>query len=413
MTLADVSTSIRMIRRQPWRRPDRGNSGKPSPVAPTPRFGRQIPLGMLGMIAMVVAIECFIGRNWLDYTDPVSLSWRFSADAARTKATGIQVLCVGDSLVKHGLIPSVIEEATGRRTLNLSAARAPMLMSYFLLRRALDSGSHPDAIVINAKPAVLLGGPEFNARYFEEVLTPREWVELFQMSRRASVMTSMLVGRILPSVRCRLEVRSHCLSAMRCEADPLREINRTLWRNWRVNDGANVANLDSSYQEAATAELGRRMQTDIFHVDRMNVEGIERLLQLASERKIPVFWLLAPLTPGLQTLRDRSGSEAAYERFVRSTQARYPQVLTVLDARRAAYPPEAFIDSTHLNGRGAVILSRAVATALNGELGMLQQSSGRRWTSLSQPVTNTDILALHLEDIEQSKKTVRRDPNLD
>ena len=221
-------------------------ASEPDPISPSDRRNSRIPFGVLGMIGLVVVIECFVGRNWLDFSDPVSLSWRFSAEAARTGAAGSQLLCLGDSLVKHGLVPSVIEEESGRRTLNLSAAQAPTLMTYFLLRRALDAGSRPEAIIVNAKPAVLIGGPEFNARYFQEILTLREWVELFQITRKSSLMVSMLVGRLLPSLRCRMEVRSNLLSALRGENDRLHEINRTLSRNWTINGGANIANFDSS-----------------------------------------------------------------------------------------------------------------------------------------------------------------------
>jgi len=42
----------------------------------------------------------------------------------------------------------VIEGKSGLRTFNLSAARAPTLMTYFLFRRALDAGARPDAIII-------------------------------------------------------------------------------------------------------------------------------------------------------------------------------------------------------------------------------------------------------------------------
>ena len=59
---------------------------------------------------------------------------------SKTESPGCDLLCLGDSLIKHGLFPGVIEEETGRRTVNLSAARAPALLTYFFLRRALDAG---------------------------------------------------------------------------------------------------------------------------------------------------------------------------------------------------------------------------------------------------------------------------------
>src|SRR5271163_450943 len=85
--------------------------------------GRQnaIPWGVAGMIVLIVAIECFVARNRLDFTDPVSLSWRYSAEAVHTESPSCDLLCLGDSLIKHGLLPCVIEEATGWRTVNLSA----------------------------------------------------------------------------------------------------------------------------------------------------------------------------------------------------------------------------------------------------------------------------------------------------
>ncbi len=197
-----IPASFLSTRRVPTRPSARFRSSQSAEVDPSARIAQRtirIPFGVVGMLVLVVVIECFVGRNWLGFSDPVSLSWRFSAEAARTEAADSQVLCLGDSLVKHGLVPSVIEQQSGYRARNLSAARAPTLMTYFLLRRALDAGSRPDAIIINAKPAVLIGGPEFNARYFEEILTFREWIELCQITRKSSLMVSMLVGRLLPS----------------------------------------------------------------------------------------------------------------------------------------------------------------------------------------------------------------------
>src|SRR5437764_12305231 len=94
-----------------------------------------IPWGLIGLIGLIVAIEGHLGRNWLELSDPVSLSWRFSAQAARRDAPGRDLLCLGDSLAKHGLIPSVIERESGLRAVNLAAARCPTLMTYFLFRR--------------------------------------------------------------------------------------------------------------------------------------------------------------------------------------------------------------------------------------------------------------------------------------
>jgi hypothetical protein len=368
-------------------------------------FGRTIPWGFAGSIVLIAAIECLVTRNWLDLTDPVSLSWRYSAKAVETESRGCDLLCLGDSQIKHGLVPGAIEQGTGLRTVNLSAARAPALLTYFLLRRALDAGARPAALIINAKPAVLLADPNFNARYWQEVLTPRESLELLQISRNPSLVASMIVGRLLPSLRYRLEVRSNVLAALRGETDRIQTINRVLLRNWTRNGGANVVAAGTLQQhDAGASEIERRLHPGFFHVDRTNAEAVERLIRLAAERDIPVFWLLPPSSPALQALRDQSGAETRYEQFVRSFMERYPRVLTVLDGRRPGYPSGLFTDLTHLNGPGAIALSRAVATAIPSALSRSRSPNASAWIALSVPSDRPAGSDTEVEDIEQSKR---------
>ncbi len=345
-----------------------------------------------------------MARHWVDFSDPVSLSWRFSAEKAATEAPRCKLICLGDSLVKHGLIPAVMERGTGRRTVNLSAARAPALLTYTLLRRALDAGARPDAIVINTKPAVLIGGPEYDARYWQEVLTVGEGLDLLQMTRKTSFVVSTLVGRLLPSLRARLEIQSNVLAALRGETDRLHEINRVLLRNWTVNAGANIVSADMRFQGDVAPEVARKLHADRFHVDGTNAVALDRLLRLSEERKIPVFWLMAPVSPGLQRLRDHSGSEASYELFVRTIVARDPRNLTVLDARRSGYRSGVFSDATHLNATGAVALSRSVAAAIDARVSPPSSFRIGGWIALESPAAGPTEPEVALEDLEMSKR---------
>ena len=186
------------------------------------------------------------------------------------------------------------------------------------MRRAIDAGARPPAIIINAKPAVLLAGPDFNARYWQEVLTPREGLEFSLMTRDGPFMLATVLGRLLPSLRFRLEIRSQVMAAVRGETDPIPGMNRILLRNWNVNGGANVAAVRSERPDDDGPEIQRRLHPGIFFVDPTNAEGMERLFQLAAAHDVPVFWLLPPLSPVLQSLRDQSGAEAGYEQFIKS-----------------------------------------------------------------------------------------------
>jgi hypothetical protein len=367
-----------------------------------------MPWGVLGMVGLVLVVEGTVSRRRLEFSDPVRLSWRFAERAARVDARGCEVLCLGDSLVKHGLIPSVMRSESGFTSVNLAAARAPALATYFLLRRAIDSGARPSAIVIDTKPAVLIGGADYNAPYWPAALSPRECLELGWITGKSQLGLAALTARLLPSLESRLELRSGVRDGFVDTRDPIPEINRVLWRNWSVNGGANVASLDSSYGGELSPEIRERLHPDRWYVDRSNAIGIENSLKLAALRGIRLFWLLPPISAGLQRWREQCGSERKYEQFVRSFLARYPRVLTVLDARRVAARSSLYVDATHLSGRGAIVLSRAVARALKEELEDPAADSSGGWVTLADPPHDPHRDEdCSLEDVERSKQIVR------
>jgi hypothetical protein len=371
-----------------------------------------IPFGAIGMIALLGSIESVVARHWIDLTDPVSLSWRYSAQSAENEARECQVLCLGDSLVKHGLIPSVMDRATGQRTVNLSAAQASTLLTQSLLRRALESGARPNALIVNAKPAVLLGGPEVNARAWQEVVSLRDGLELMRMTGNAPFVASTLVGRLFPSLRSRLEIRSAITAALSGETDKISAINPVLWRNWSVNGGANVASAAAPFPGDVTAEVRQQLYTDLFYVDPANAQAIEGILEIAAERQIPIFWVLFPLSPKLQALRDQSGADERHDQFLRSIAARQSGELTVLDARHSGYPAAFFADATHLNRLGAIALSWSVAAALvtSGELPPKAPGSDPAWIAVGAPIKSAAGWNDAIEDVDQSRRIVRSGP---
>jgi hypothetical protein len=359
------------------------------------------------MVVLIVAVESAVSRRWRELSDPVSLNWRFADRGARRDAAGCDVLFLGDSLVKHGLIPSVFERESGLRSVNLSAARAPTLLTYFILRRSLESAARPAAIVIDTKPAVLMGGVDYNAHYWPAALSPRECLELGWIAHKGTVGLAALTARLLPSLQARLEIRSRMESALTQAPDRIREINPVLLRNWTVNGGANIAMLDSPYRGEISPEIQDRLHPDRWYVDPANAAGLDALLKLSDRQGIRVYWLLTPISPGLQEWRERSGSEAKFEQFVRSYRERYPNTVSVLDARRMARDPSLYVDATHLSGKGAIVLSRAVAGVLKGDLGAKSPDRLGGWIVLHDPPPGA-AADLPLEDVEASKRLVQQ-----
>ncbi len=365
------------------------------------RRGR-VPAGLIGMVVLVVAIESIVGANRLEFSDPVSWNWRLSAEDARKRAPGASILCVGDSLIKHSLIPSIIKERTGRDTYNLGLARGPAPATYFLLKRAIDAGARPDAVVLDFKPGVLVGSPRYNLRYWHEILTPSECLDLARVDGGGSLLTGIAVGRLLPSYRSRHEIRGAIHAALGGEANPLRLINQFCERNWRIHQGANVAAHNPAFQGTITPDQQKTLLWHLWYCHKANRTYVRRILELTAKRGISTYWLLPPIAPALQEKREQSGAEEGYLKFVRSFQESFPH-LKVVDGRHAGYSHNVFVDSSHLDGRGATTVSTDVAEILRQDLG--GAAPNQRWVALPsyRPISPSHPL----EDVDQSQQIVR------
>ena len=82
-------------------------------------------------------------------------------------------------------------------------------------------------------------------------------------------------------------------------------------------------------------------------------------------------------------------------------------MLTVLDARRADCPASLFADATHLNCRGAIALSRAVAAAIEPRLSPCPTGANSGWIIVDLPDDHPARFAVPLEDLEESQSILR------
>jgi hypothetical protein len=358
---------------------------------------RRVPWGLVGMIGLVVAAERFVARNDADFTGHAAWDWRLSRRAAGAVAPGCEVLCFGDSLVKYGVQPRVLQARLGRRAHSLALMGGAAPASYFLLRRALDRGARPAAVVVDFDMAFLAKDPlkQGPLNLWAELAGVAEMAELARAGRDASAFAAMLLDRLLPSARGRYEVRAAIVAALRGRADPNAATVPILWRNWNHNQGAQL-----NPREARVAEVvpPPDLTPSAFgwRCHPVNARYVRAFFGLAAARGIPVFWLLPPLQPGLQVTFDRGGYRAHHDRFIRAIRAEYPGVV-VLDARHAGFTADLFTDPAHLDRQGAFELSVAVAAVVGRHLA---GASGPRWVDL--PARHGLAPDPQLEDMGQS-----------
>ena len=369
----------------------------------SPPSWRRLPWGLLGMLALVAAVERSVQRDELGFSTNAAMSWRAGGKAAYRQAKRADILCFGDSQVQFQVLPKVLRERTGRKAYNLGLFAGPPPASYFQLKHALDSGARPKALVVDFQPGLLEMGPAAQARLWPEMLTTRDALDLACTARDASFFATVALGRHLPSYRARHEGRALVLAALRGE--DLRKFNTfwysPLWRNWRLNDGATV-------MPRGQPPLAALNPAEVAYVSRpwvrdpVSAHYMRKFLSLASTRKLPVYWLLPPNHPLVQARRDELGMDLEYTRFVRAMLAIYPDV-TVIDARRVGFPREAFADVAHLDADGSIVLSSSVADVLAKRAGETE-----RWVNL--PPYRRETGAVAIEDMNESRLAMKVQP---
>ena len=351
----------------------------------------RVPYGFLGMIAIVVLVEVLLARRPIAISTVASWNRQFSAESASLRSPGHDVLFFGDSLIKLGLVPKIIEDDSGQSAFNLAAASSPAPSTYVMLRRALDAGAKPKAIIIDFGPGLLAAAPDKDIRNASEVLRLGEFLDLAMISRSVPYASSFALRWVLPTVRRRSEIRKAIVSAWRGEIGHDLETNRACLRNWLQNDGAHLAAVSTTASPDSGSDTTSAGQ---LHVHRVNREYVDRIFAMAASKGIRAYWLLPPTNPQ----SPRQGLETSYTAFVKSVKAKHPEI-TILDARHSGYDASVFFDPVHLDVRGAVALSRSIARAISDP-----SDKSPKWIALAKPEFSPGQRLP--EDFEQSKIAV-------
>jgi hypothetical protein len=211
------------------------------------------------------------------------------------------------------------------------------------------------------------------------MLTFGEMLNLAWTARDPSLFAAFFFARLSPTVRDRREIRAAVGAALRGEDALVRFGSTKFWRNWRVNRGANVM-INSTYtgNPASFYEQSYPWQAIICHP--VNMAYFERILKLAEENGIVVWWVLPPALDELQAICDRSGLDAQFTQFVRGFQARHAN-LNALDGRQLRLGREFyFSDPCHLNRDGGITLSASISQAFSR--GVTMGGQDMRWVTL-------------------------------
>ncbi len=382
--------------------------GIPDPSAAS---RRRWPAGLAGMLALMIVVESGLIRVSREIGTLTSADWRRDRQAATSEAVArAEILCLGDSQVKTGVAPVVLEARLDRTAYNLAAMGSPTPATYFLLKRALDAGARPRAIVLDAHEAQLWGGIYRNyVASWAELVGP---AEAFRLARDDGDLGffGLYLAHLIPSVRFRHDLRKAVVAAIaERPRDPEVPWDAVVVRHYRRNRGALLFQPTHAKDGPDPYPGGLVPPVDAALCYRKgpfakatNLVYLDKALALAKSRGIPVFFLLAPIHPGVLEVRERTGLEAQYEACIRKIHDKYDNV-TVVDARHAGFGHGALVDTCHLNDEGATALSHGLAEVIAERLDGIPR--GDRWVPL--PAFAEPPARLSVENLAESQFTVR------
>ena len=305
-----------------------------------------------------------VARKSLDLLDLDDWAYRKSVKATQT-AKRYDVLCFGDSMVKCGLLAKGVEERSGLKVLNLAVSGSQAASSYALLKRALDAGAKPEAVIVEFQPPLLRLNPRHNLGRWANVLSFAQAAWVAREGRDPAFFGVVAAGKILPSYQRRDGSRGHVLGALSGKGDGRRFNNFLGFRNWGRNGGTHLLPVTPALKTYTDddADYWRKGYFPKWECHPANLAGLEAFLDLAAERGLHVYWLIPPQLPIVQAKMESSGMHAAYTTFVKSYQSRHPNI-AVLDGRGTVADPGAFFDPNHLAAGGTYAFSLAVGDAL-------------------------------------------------
>ena len=291
------------------------------------------PLGLCGMLGLLGAAELGLRQLTPVLAYPALIEWRKTRQDAARSSQDCAWLCFGSSLVKYSVLPRVIERRAGIRGENLALAGGAPAAAYFLLRRALDHGAHPSAVVVEFAHARLADDPcdALTVPAWAQLLGEAEAIELGVRSGRGDFLGKLSVACLLPSMRLRHMIRPALLTAF--QGQPVSQVigGIAVGRNHRVNRGA-LVQPDVPGREDITIPPMIPDRSTHWKCHPVNDDFVTKFLDLAARRRITVYWLMPPIPPGMQTILDRSHEEAPTCTTTSSGSARYPNV-TIIDGR--------------------------------------------------------------------------------
>ncbi len=378
---------------------------EPSPGAIARSLIRRLPMGLLGMLAILSVVESHLFQDRETYCAPGSQELQLAWKAAHYQAPGRDVLCFGDSLIKLSLIPQVFEKTAGLSCYNLAVSGSQTPMSYLLLKRALEAGARPKAILVEFMPSLFRLPPTHNLSRWSYVASLSDAAEMAWRENNRVLFDRVLLNKTLTSMEARMEIRRILQRQLLGPQSAPDEVPMYR-RHWIKFDGAQIMpeNPTLTEQDFDPASWANGFYPH-WYVNRVNRAYLLKFLDLANASNIEVYWLLPPIMPSVQDLCEKSGFAARQTAFLKALQKRYSR-LAIIDGRMADYDEKVYMDPNHLGRSGAYVYSEEIGALMRERL----SERGERTAWVSLPPYQARSVDVAIEDAYHTTPMQSRGP---
>lgn len=289
-----------------------------------------------------------------------SLNYSFVRSSIEDRISDAEFVCMGDSLVMYSIAPDIMERLTGGRFYNCAVGGSGAASSYFVLSKVLQKAKKIKGIIIDFEPSILKAPPNRMAHESAELLSPLDCLDLAIHTHDFDFSVSSLLAVCFPSYRYRYGILKQLRKFAHFETDTDKTADAITYgrastgldgilKNWSNNRG----HLDAPPAPDPPQDWHQIISQRVpWNCNSVNESYLRRLLTLARQKNVTVYWLLPPLRQGAQKEVEALGLDQAYDQFVNGVRKDYPETI-VLDARHIHYPEEDFITGCHLNRLGA------------------------------------------------------------
>lgn len=328
----------------------------------TARGRMAVLAGLLGFIALQLAMSVLMDTRWPDLRDPeygLKLH-RLRAQQAANPARPLYVL-LGSSRSAMSIQPSVLFPDAAERSqtplvINCGIMGGGPIGEWMCLRRLLSDGVRPQQVFVEIFPALLHQQPVWNEFCWLNInkLSGRDVATLRPYSDApASLTWQWLHSRFTPWYTHRFSIMSRVAPQWlpwNCRQDAwqgMDDFGFLPYGRTSVDDATRLRGIEVAHREYGPAMDG-------FEITARPKQALQQILELCQEKQIAVALVLMPEGTIFQSWYP-ADSRRQIDEYLRGLSQRYHA--PVIDTRNWM-PDDAFVDSHHLLPPAATAFSR-------------------------------------------------------